>query len=54
MINKASTESNSIALQPNSTGAGVQGDMAYMPSKYSKALNSYSKNQIKTVIPFIA
>ncbi len=31
-----------------------QGDMSYMPSKYSKAFNSYSRNQIKTIMPFIA
>lgn len=54
MITKASNESNSIPNQPTLTGAGIQGDVAYMPSKYSKAFNSYSKNQIKTVVPFIA
>lgn len=34
--------------------AGAQGDMSYLPSKYSKAFNNYSRSQIKTVMPFIA
>ena len=29
-------------------------DLAYVPSKYSKALNSYSRSQIKFVMPFLA
>ena len=29
-------------------------DLAYMPSKYSKAFNSYSRSQIKFVMPFLA
>lgn len=31
-----------------------QGDVAYMPSKYSKAFNNYSRTQIKFIIPFIS
>lgn len=37
--------------QPNAT---VHGDLAYMPSKYSKAFNTYSRTHIKTIMPFIA
>lgn len=41
-----SVEANHVAF--------AQGDIAYLPSKYSKAFNNYSRSQIKTVIPFIA
>lgn len=35
---------------PSSNG---QAEMGYMPSRYSKALNSYSRSQVKVVLPFI-
>lgn len=54
MINKPSIESNSVPHPTASVANGVQGDIAYMPSKYSKAFNNYSRNQIKAVVPFIA
>ena len=32
----------------------TQNDLSYVPSKYSRALNLYSKYQIKFVLPFLA
>jgi hypothetical protein len=40
--------------QANNPPATIQNDITYLPSKYSKAFNSYSRNQIKLVMPFIA
>lgn len=45
----------------NSIGQGIAGlvpinktlDSSYIPSKYSKAYNLYSRNQINTVLPFV-
>ena len=40
---------------PTQNGSAQQGqDLSYVPSKYSKAFNSYSKSQIKFVMPFLA
>ena len=39
---------------PNLANNQTQYDLSYIPSKYSKAFNSYSKTQIKFVQPFLA
>lgn len=41
---------------PQGLAQGGQGqpEMNYMPSKYSKAYNQYSRSQMKTIMPFIA
>lgn len=55
MIANSTNENLSIPPNQASTNLGVgQGDMAYMPSKYSKAFNTYSRTQIKSIMPFIA
>ena len=38
----------------NNTTQQQGNDLAYVPSKYSKAFNHYSKSQIKLVMPFLA
>ena len=31
----------------------IEGELAYIPSKYSKALNIYTKTQARVIIPFL-
>jgi hypothetical protein len=49
----AEVQINSQGLQNNATQI-PQADTPYIPSKYSKAFNNYSRNQIKSIMPFIA
>lgn len=45
-----------LALEGRVVPPGPQAntDLAYIPSKYSKAFNYYSRSQIKFVMPFLA
>lgn len=54
MATKLVADSASNTQLNGNTGTSLQNDVAYIPSKYSKAFNSYSRNQIKLVMPFIA
>lgn len=55
MIGNSTNENLSVPPSQSNTGVGAgQVDIAYMPSKYSKAFNTYSRTQIKSIMPFIA
>lgn len=31
----------------------IDGELSYIPSKYSKALNMYTKTQMRSIVPFL-
>ena len=53
---QASTKTSANNSDANGGNANPQQqlDFPYMPSKYSKALNSYNRTQMKFVMPFLA
>jgi hypothetical protein len=50
MITKGANDLHHVALPPTTTTE----DTTSTPSKYSKVYNSYSRHQIKLVMPFLA
>lgn len=54
MTTKNINDNISSLQQANNVPGTSQNDITYLPSKYSKAFNSYSRNHIKLVMPFIA
>lgn len=54
MIANSNPEPHNVPVTNTNCTTGFQGDVAYMPSKYSKAFNNYSRTQIKLIVPFIS